>query len=286
MKAQSTIIFIGLILLFIGVLLLSSNITALISVLNATTSTTSSIASTSTSTSTSTSITTTTVPISNLTAYAHYHLNETSGTNAYDSSGNNRNGTTINSPSWVVGKLNNSINLNGNQAITLGNIADFERTDNFSIEAWTYPTSAVGQQGIVAKEMNSSTYTGWSVDFVSAKISVYMVNSWSSNVLMVTTTNTYPLSIWSHIVVTYDGTSTPNGIKIYVNGTIQTTSTNYNTLTGTIKNSEPTRIGQGQTGMAWYYGKIDEVVIYNMTLSAEDVTFRYNSGMGIEEPPL
>ena len=43
--------------------------------------------------------------------YAWYHLNETSGTAVSDSSGNGRNGTTVNSPSWVAGKLNNSIQL-------------------------------------------------------------------------------------------------------------------------------------------------------------------------------
>jgi hypothetical protein len=46
-------------------------------------------------------------------AYLHYHLNELSGSVVNDSSGNSRNGITINSPLWVDGKLNKCIQLNG-----------------------------------------------------------------------------------------------------------------------------------------------------------------------------
>ena len=47
------------------------------------------------------------------TAYLHYCLNESSGTVVPDSSGNLRHGVTIGSPSWVAGKLNNCLQLNG-----------------------------------------------------------------------------------------------------------------------------------------------------------------------------
>jgi len=46
-------------------------------------------------------------------AYLQYHLNEVSGSDVIDSSGNGRNAITINSPLRVSGKLNNCIQLNG-----------------------------------------------------------------------------------------------------------------------------------------------------------------------------
>lgn len=45
--------------------------------------------------------------------YLQYKLNEITGDSVIDSSGNNRNGNTINSPLWVPGKLNNCVQLNG-----------------------------------------------------------------------------------------------------------------------------------------------------------------------------
>jgi hypothetical protein len=47
------------------------------------------------------------------TTYLQYHLNEASGSLVTDSSLNGGNGLTIDSPSWVAGKLNNCIQLNG-----------------------------------------------------------------------------------------------------------------------------------------------------------------------------
>lgn len=46
-------------------------------------------------------------------AYLQYHLNEVSGSAVSDSSGNLRNAVTISSPSWVTGKINKCIQLNG-----------------------------------------------------------------------------------------------------------------------------------------------------------------------------
>jgi hypothetical protein len=51
-------------------------------------------------------------------AYLQYHLNESSGTAVADSSGNSRHAITQNGPTWMAGKLNNCLNLNGvNQTI-------------------------------------------------------------------------------------------------------------------------------------------------------------------------
>jgi hypothetical protein len=47
------------------------------------------------------------------TAYLHYNLNETSGVVVNDDSGNLRHAKTIGNPSWVAGKLNNCLQLNG-----------------------------------------------------------------------------------------------------------------------------------------------------------------------------
>jgi len=76
--------------------------------------------------------------------YAWYHLNESSGSLASDSSGNGRNGTLMNMEDidWVAGKLNNCLVFDGvNEYVSCGDIADFERTDTFSLEAWVKTTN-------------------------------------------------------------------------------------------------------------------------------------------------
>lgn len=41
----------------------------------------------------------------------YWNFDETSGTTAADSSGNNNAGTLVNSPSWIAGKVNNGLSL-------------------------------------------------------------------------------------------------------------------------------------------------------------------------------
>ena len=52
-------------------------------------------------------------------AYLNYKLNELSGSVVSDSSGNSRNAITVGNPSWVAGKLNNSLQLNGSSQYIL-----------------------------------------------------------------------------------------------------------------------------------------------------------------------
>jgi len=215
--------------------------------------------------------------------YAWYHLNETSGTAVSDSSGNGRNGTTVNSPSWVAGKLNNSIQLNGSsQYINLGTIAPFERTSNFSIEAWIYPNNVSSAGGIISKAKATAPYNGWTIYISGTKLKAQLINTDPGNLIFITGSTILTDNTWYHIVVTYNGSSTAAGLKMYINGVLETPTVNQNSLSASILSSESTNIGLLQTGANPFKGKIDELVIYNQTLNQSTIDFRYNSGTGTE----
>lgn len=76
---------------------------------------------------------------------------------------------------------------------------------------------------------------------------------------------------WKHIVGTYDGTT----LRIYVNGSVQTNTTN---TTYSI-NDEGIRLSD--TGGQAYTGKIDLLYMYSKALSSTEVTQLYNGGNGI-----
>ena len=95
--------------------------------------------------------------------YARYHLESIdTGDSVEDTSGNSRDGIAINSPSVVTGKLNNCFSFNGStQYVNLGNIANFERTDVFSIECWFKTT--VDDRQLVTKTDNETPFKGWAI---------------------------------------------------------------------------------------------------------------------------
>jgi hypothetical protein len=90
--------------------------------------------------------------------------------------------------------------------------------------------------------------------------------------------NTFESGQWHHIVMVVD--SSGNG-KLYINGGHEATWSNGS-------NSSVNRFSIGQewdsatNASDFFDGKIDEVAIWNVALSAPDVTALYNSGNGLK----
>lgn len=88
-------------------------------------------------------------------------------------------------------------------------------------------------------------------------------------------------SAWYHIVVTYDGTASVAGTKMYINGLIETISNSIDSLsTGTTVSSANFEIGARSVTQETD-GLIDEVGIWSRELDSTDVTNLYNSGSGL-----
>ena len=153
--------------------------------------------------------------------YAHWKLNESSGTNVPDSSGNGRNGTTINSPLWVAGKLNNCLQFNGvTQYVNCGNIAGFERNQSFSLECWVNPNTTNVSE-LMTKILSFAPYTGWELGLnypTVGTLGFALYGNSNTQRIRVGTTNQVCFSgSWNHVVITYNGSSLASGIHIYVN---------------------------------------------------------------------
>lgn len=91
-------------------------------------------------------------------------------------------------------------------------------------------------------------------------------------------TTTQPIvktSEWYHVVATYKDSS--NTIVMYVNGMPQADNGGASAYTP-ITDSAPVRIGYDNYGTYDLNGKIDDVRLYNRTLSATEVTNLYNIG--------
>ena len=212
------------------------------------------------------------------TAYAHWSLNELSGTNVPDSSGNGRNGTTVNSPTWITGKINNCLQFNGTtQYVNCNNIANFERTDPCSYEFWFKYTSTALR--MILSKYDTGTAKGLMIYSNSGNI--YFDLRGAGGYLAVATTETFNDDIWHHGIITYNGTSSPSGVKIYIDNILRTPTTAKDTLANSVLNSAIFCIGNRSTVYYWQ-GSIDEIVIYDKVLTPEEINLRWNSGIGTE----
>lgn len=214
------------------------------------------------------------------TAYAVWHMNELSGTDVADSSGNSRDGTTINSPLWATGKLNNCLKFNGtNQYVNCGDIANFEQTQAFSLEAWINLPTVAGTKVFMARKIGTPTFRGWEFLEVNGEVWFTLLNNTGVQVKW----GNIVADTWYHIIVTYNGNGRASGCKIYVNGENKVLTVVSDTLgSATILNTNPCCIASRDGAVYFTGGYIDEAIIYQTELTSSQVTERYNYGSGIE----
>ena len=79
--------------------------------------------------------------------------------------------------------------------------------------------------------------------------------------------------LWHHIVGTWDVAG--DEIKLYLDGDLQQTTTSLPTIVGTPATSS---IGNNAAGSGYFLGNIDEVSLFDVELSAANVTTLYNDG--------
>ena len=225
-------------------------------------------------------------PINSLVGW--WKLDESTGYTAFDSSGKNNTGILTNGPLWKQGKIGKAVNFDGsNDNIVINNEAnfDFERTDKFSIAAWVNLSSSFGSNlgsSIFTKSLATRGYEFW-ISPQARNVVVELYNTFSSNHLKVTSTNTHTIKYdtWHHVAFTYDGSSSPSGIAIYVDGVSQATTTSINNLTATILNDYSPKIATWDSTFGYFGGSIDNVKVWNNQLSAAEMAWEYNQGAPI-----
>jgi hypothetical protein len=202
----------------------------------------------------------------------HWKLDETTGVVAADSSGNGYNGDLINMAGneWTPGMINNCLEFDGvNQYTRHGDVLDFERTDPFTMACWiNYTGSPVDI--VMGKMANGGSYRGYALMAISGNIYWALINTNNTNHLSVYITDVTNDGAWHHLVATYDGSSTPAGVKVYLDSISRSKTTFKNNLNATTINSSLLNIGARSGGLT-FGGKIDDVRIYSRELVQGDV---------------
>ena len=203
------------------------------------------------------------VPTSGLAV--HCRLDE--GKGGLISAGGSLKASLVGPPQWVSGKLGGGLKLAGKTYASLGDTAGFERTDSFSYGGWVLGART---GAIVSRMDDAAAYRGWDVYLSGGHVEVHMIHSWPSNAIFLKSTSKLPTDEWTHVFVTYDGSSRVEGLSLYFNGQKQKVGSTRNSLTGTIKTDRPLHLGR-RNPSGILDGALDDLRIYSRALSAVEV---------------
>ena len=148
------------------------------------------------------------------------------------------------------GPIGPALLLKKNSTLNLGQIADFERNQPFSVGGWVHvPTNYSGNWSIIGKVKTHSPpatkNAGWDLSLRGGAVALTLTRTEGASMLQEKTGDKAVTGgKWMHVFATYDGGSRGGSIKIYLDGVPQNLSGGRNNIEGSIRNDVPLRVGQ------------------------------------------
>lgn len=180
-------------------------------------------------------------------------------------------GKIVGKPTWQTGKFAGALEIDGQNFVDLGDVANFERSDSFSYGAWIRANKKlVGAP--IARMDDGNAYRGFDTSLAGKRLTAHIIHEWPNNALKVVTKNeVIQADKWQHIFVTYDGSSKASGIKIYIDGKSQILNIEQDSLSDTIRTDTPLYLGRRNPGTR-FQGLIDSVRVYDRMLTDDQVS--------------
>jgi|GEM_PF-2169717 len=200
-----------------------------------------------------------------------WHLDETTGTNLADSSGSGNNGTwngntTLNT---TTGKYNNALAFDGiNDYVSFAPV----NLSQFTVSMWVYPLSTTGSHTLISSGISGNANDSLLNFYIyTSGTNVYGRYGNGINLSYVTTSSTpFKNNSLNYIVLTLNNTN----LSIYVDGILKKS---------TPRSYEPYQLSnklllgiRKESGTNYpFIGTIDEVLIYNHSLTASEISSLY-----------
>lgn len=211
---------------------------------------------------------------------SYWKLDESSG-NASDSVGSNTL-TNNNGVTYSAGKLGNGANFVDASSQSLSATALSLVTNAWTFGGWFNPSATdTSNKTFFSYAPTSGSINKIQIEgLVSGNIRCLAFNSSGTLCKDYRTTVNLSASVWSHVAMTWDGST----LKVYINGiesgvtkVTDTSLTNTNT-------SRSFALGQEVSSTNYWNGSIDEVGVWSRALTADEVSQLYNSNRALAYP--
>ena len=110
-------------------------------------------------------------------------------------------------------------------------IGYYDRSDPFSIDLWFYAAETYDDVLIVHHMAeNNSGRTGYKLSIVDGRLWVQLAHAPPANMIALESADPFPVGAWTHVTLTYDGTSRAAGTRVYLNGAVADMRVDHDSL--------------------------------------------------------
>ncbi len=201
----------------------------------------------------------------------YWGFEEATGTTAFDYSGNQKDATLV-ATTWVAGKRGKALNFNGTSASASAPLTLTGAT-KFTLSGWVKKSATNKQMsfGMLNGALERAEIVWYTDGSLYGEVGATQ-DIWGKKAV---TNDTK----WHFISFVYDGAGATNAdkVKLYFDGTPQSSLTFSGTIASSVTCTSTLSIGVRNTGYS--SGLIDEVRVYNRALSSAEIASIYNTGV-------
>ncbi|MCB9881933.1 MAG: DUF1553 domain-containing protein [Planctomycetes bacterium] len=156
------------------------------------------------------------------------------------------------------------------RAATFADAGDFENDQAFTCATWVSLQPNDRSGALFARMDEANGYRGWDLWMERRHVGMHLIHRWSGDAIKVVSSAPIEANTWTHVAVSYDGTRTASGVRVYVNGVLQPVRVTADGLHGTMRTNAPFHLGQRHGGSS-SGAALQDVRIYGRTLDPAEV---------------
>jgi mono/diheme cytochrome c family protein len=180
-------------------------------------------------------------------------------------------GAVADDPTPFEGVRGSALRLDGENKISLPGVGAFTRTDPFSIALWLRVPEHTDRAVVLhrSRSWTDAGSQGYQLLIEDGRLSWSLVHFWPGNAIGVQAVDPLELDRWTHVTVTYDGSSRASGLSLRVDGVPADTRTVRDNLFKRITGGGPgpLTIGQRFRDRGLKGGAVDEVQVFDRCLT-------------------
>ena len=172
------------------------------------------------------------------------------------------------------GKIGQGIQFSGDDALNFPKeFANFDRHQPFSVAFWIKPTMNHERAVVLRKSQawTDAASRGFEILIEEGKLSAALIHFWPGDAIRIRSTNQLPLNAWTHVSLTYDGSSKAAGLKLSENGKLIEPEVVRDYLTRAITSPAPFGFAERMRDKGFKKGMLDEFYIYDRILTSAEI---------------
>jgi len=210
-------------------------------------------------------------------ASLHLTFDETEGNVVADQAREERQGRVRGRPEWTSARVFGGLRFghDGETFVEAGGLGDFERDQSFTLSLWIRPEKTRdkkdSQGSWIARLEDDKSLRGYELyHLTNQRFYFQLAHDAGTNAIRVRSDRELMWNEWQHVCVTYDGSGSAGGIRLYVDSKGWRTHVEQNNLTLSIRTEKPLRIGSRPGGFR-PIGTVDEVRVFPRSLSEDEI---------------